>query len=173
MPTPQNLSVEKSPKLWPLTSLIVALSGLSKPSFATHDVQHRYIITGYVTDAEGTLLAVTPVEMTLLGGQSAGEARSVRNGRYSIVLRSASLFHLSNSSTVKCDSSESTSFPWVPHSQIPFLWCLRSSTVSVGSYRGPPGEAAVMWAANPTLIVRTSSDAAPLVGIPQSGFEHL
>lgn len=86
MPTPQNLSVEKSPKLWPLTSLIVALSGLSKPSFATHDVQHRYIITGYVTDAEGTLLAVTPVEMTLLGGQSAGEARSVRNGRYSIVV---------------------------------------------------------------------------------------
>ncbi len=86
MPTPQNLSVEKSRKLWPLTSLIVFLSGLSTPSLATHDVQHRYTITGYVTDAQGAPLASTLVEMTLLGGQPAGEARTDRNGRYSIVV---------------------------------------------------------------------------------------
>ncbi len=65
---------------------IVLLAALSTPSMATHDVDHRYVITGHVRDAQGAPLANTRVEVTLLGGQPAGEGLTDANGRYSIVL---------------------------------------------------------------------------------------
>ena len=41
------------------------------------------------------------------------------------------------------------------------------------SYRGPRGEAAVMWAASPTVIALELSECGPVVGRRQLGFEHI
>lgn len=86
MPTLQNRSDDTSRRPWLFACLMVVLGGLSTPSFATHDVQHRYIVSGYVRDAQGAPMANTLVEITLIGGQPAGEGRTDRSGRYSILI---------------------------------------------------------------------------------------
>src|SRR5687768_8874126 len=59
------------------------------------------------------------------------------------------------------------------HSQIPLAMLRLSSLLRSGSYRGPPSEAAVMWAATPLFVKRPSLGAGPIVAVPQLGFEHL
>lgn len=72
------------------------------------------------------------------------------------------------------DSSLSTDRPCVPQSQMPFAAARRSALVRPASHRGPPREAAVMWAAAPTSdtpLARVSE--GPTVGARQDGMEHL
>ena len=64
------------------------------------------------------------------------------------------------------------SFAWFWHSQIPFSADARCSTESVGSKRGPPDEAAVIWAATPTFTALETSKRGPLVNWRQSGLEQ-
>jgi hypothetical protein len=49
----------------------------------------------------------------------------------------------------------------------------RCAGVSVGSKRGPSGDAAVMWAATPMLTAFVGSSCGPLVGCLQPRLEHL
>ena len=86
MPESKDRADDMSRRRWLGTCLIVFLSGLSTPLFATHDVQHRYVVAGYVRDAQGAPLPDTQVQITLLGGQPAGEGRTDENGRYTIVV---------------------------------------------------------------------------------------
>jgi len=55
---------------------------------------------------------------------------------------------------------------------MPFEGALRSSGDRPGSYRGPPGDAAVICAATPTFTAFVGSSCGPLVSARQPGFEH-
>ena len=67
-------------------------------------------------------------------------------------------FHLRRFSTVNSGSSESRALAWSWQSQMPLSGDRRWSGVISGSYRGPPGAAAEMWAATPTLISSPPSE---------------
>jgi hypothetical protein len=85
---------------------------------------------------------------------------------------SASFFHLRSTSTVKRASSVSISLAHSSHNQIPLLAARRSSGVRERSYLLPPGAAAVICAASPTLTDLFSSKAGPEVGRRHCGLEQ-
>src|ERR1044072_7279184 len=76
---------------------------------------------------------------------------------------SAACFHRLSSPSVNLASSLSTRLPQLWQSQIALSACLRSSGVSAGSYLGPPGDAAVIWASTPMLIAFVESAFGPVV----------
>src|SRR5262249_34882128 len=82
------------------------------------------------------------------------------------------VFHPTNRSTVNLCGSLSTSLAQFWQSHIPLEGPLRSSRRSSASYLGPPGEAAVMWAATPRLTAFVGSSWGPLVSARHSGFEQ-
>src|SRR5690348_7867355 len=90
----------------------------------------------------------------------------------SLASASASAFHLLRTSTENLMTSLSISFAQFWHNQIPFDAALRSSGERSGSKRGPPGDAAVMWAATPKLTAFAGSLCGPLVGARHSGLEQ-
>src|SRR5205809_7526808 len=55
---------------------------------------------------------------------------------------------------------------------MPLAALRRSAGASLGSHRGPPDDAAVICAATPMPMVRSSSIAGPDVERSQSGFEQ-
>ena len=57
--------------------------------------------------------------------------------------------------------------------QMPLAMLRRASRLMVASYRGPPTDAAVMWAATPLFEKRSSLGAGPTVAARHRGFEHL
>jgi hypothetical protein len=63
-------------------------------------------------------------------------------------------------------------FAHVWHNQIPFAGDARSAGVKTLSNRGPPGEAAVTWAATPMFTDPLPEESGPLVSRRQSGFEQ-
>ena len=81
------------------------------------------------------------------GGAGAAPASMLRKD-----LCSASIFQRSSMATEYRASSLSTSFAQFWQSHIPFWIEDRSAWGSLESYRGPPGVAAVMCAATPTLM---------------------
>src|SRR5258708_29488464 len=89
-----------------------------------------------------------------------------------LALSSASAFDFFRTSTENRASSLSMCLAQFWHSQIPFDGALRSSGKRPGSYRGPPGDLAVMWAATPTFTALSGSSWRPLVGARHSGFEQ-
>ncbi len=86
---------------------------------------------------------------------------------------SASSFHCRKRARSCLLSSLSTSLAHVWQSQIPFSKSHLALGASRESYRGPPGDAAVMCAATPILTALSGRSCGPLVGFRQSGFEHL
>src|SRR4029078_4055122 len=58
------------------------------------------------------------------------------------------------------------------HSQIPLSLLRRSSRVWAALWRGPPGEAAQICAATPTMTIPSCLAFDPTVARPQSGAEH-
>ena len=77
-------------------------------------------------------------------------ARPSRDSTSWVTDSSARPFQLRRISTGYLAWSLSTSFEHVWQSQIPLSIELRSSEARLWLYRGPPGDAAVMWAATPT-----------------------
>ena len=75
----------------------------------------------------------------------------------------ARCFHLHRFSMVNSGSLESRALAWSWQSQMPLSGDRRRSGVIAGSYRGPPGAAAQMWPATPTLISSSPSEVAPTV----------
>ena len=84
----------------------------------------------------------------------------------------ACCFHLRRFSTVNSGSLESRALAWSWQSQIPLPRDRRCSRVISASYRGPPGAAAQMWPATPTLITPSPSEVAPTVDFLHGGYEH-
>src|SRR5690349_9767926 len=71
-------------------------------------------------------------------------------------------------------SSSSISLACTWQSQTPLLIDRRSGLDRLASYRGPPGAAAVMWAATPVFETLTSvCEDGPVVARPHHGQEHL
>ncbi len=85
---------------------------------------------------------------------------------------SASCFQRSSVSSVYLASSLPTSFAQDWQSQMPLPIARRCSGLSEGSYRGPPGDAAVTCAATPTFRALSSSVCGPLVRFLHAGFEQ-
>jgi hypothetical protein len=85
---------------------------------------------------------------------------------------SALVFHASNISFANAGESLSTNLAQVSHSHMPFDALQRSFSLRLESNRGPPGEAAVMWAATPTLIDFDGSLRGPDVSASHSGLEQ-
>src|ERR1044072_2295228 len=85
---------------------------------------------------------------------------------------SAACFHRLSSPSVNLASSFSTRLPQLWQSQIALSACLRSPGVSAGAYLGPPGDAAVIWAATPMLIAFVESAFGPVVCQRHDGFEQ-
>jgi hypothetical protein len=78
------------------------------------------------------------------------------------------LFVSFNLGSVHCTSSSSINFAWIWQSQIPFVISERAVEVIDASYLGPPGAAAVMCAATPTLIIELADFAlGPTVTVRQ------
>lgn len=73
-------------------------------------------------------------------------------------------FHPRRISAVNRTGSLSTNFAQCWQSQRPLVIAVRCSWVNAWSYRGPPGAAAVMWAATPTFTACEASSWGPLVG---------
>jgi hypothetical protein len=65
---------------------VLLLLGLSAPTLATHEVDHRYTIWGEVRDAQGAPVGKARVRITGLGGRPIGEGVTDSEGRYSILL---------------------------------------------------------------------------------------
>ena len=84
----------------------------------------------------------------------------------------ALFFHPRRFSTVNSGSLESRALAWSWQSQMPLSGDRRSSGVISRSYRGPPGAAAEMWPATPTLITSSPSEVAPTVASLHDGYEH-
>src|ERR1035441_9854333 len=80
--------------------------------------------------------------------------------------------HRRRRSGVYWSGSLSMSLAQFWHSQSALSIALRSSMLIRGSYRGPPGAAAQIWAATPMLTALRGSVCGPLVGRRQLGFEH-
>lgn len=96
-------------------------------------------------------------------------APAIRRARCDFFRRAA----FRGTSIVKRFSSLSIRLAHRSQSQIPFVSADRSSGVRDLSYRMPPGAAAVMCEASPTLTTLFASSAGPDVDRMQPGLEHL